>query len=68
VGLAQALDLALVAEGVESEAVAQCLLDEGCFRAQGFLFCKPIDAEEAQRLLAVGSFPITIAPTAPARP
>jgi diguanylate cyclase (GGDEF)-like protein len=68
VGLAQALDLALVAEGVETEAVARCLLGEGCHRAQGFLFCKPIAAEETQRLLAVGSVPVTITPTAPARP
>jgi diguanylate cyclase (GGDEF)-like protein len=67
VGLAQALDLALVAEGVETEAVARCLLDEGCYRAQGFLFCRPIAAEETQRLLAVGSVPITVAPTAPAQ-
>ncbi len=54
VGLARALDLDVVAEGVETEEAARVLLDEGCFRAQGFLFCNPIDSAATQQLLARG--------------
>jgi diguanylate cyclase (GGDEF)-like protein len=60
VGLSQALDLDLVAEGVETEAAARRLLDEGCHRAQGLLFCGPIPAEATERLLAAGSVPRTV--------
>lgn len=54
-GLAKALDLNVVAEGVESEGAARTLLKEGCVRAQGFLFCRPLTAPATQQLLAVGS-------------
>ncbi|ORA20745.1 hypothetical protein BST14_01240 [Mycobacterium arosiense ATCC BAA-1401 = DSM 45069] len=62
IGLAQALDLDVVAEGVESETAARVLLHEGCSRAQGFLFCRPISAEATQRLLAEGSVSVRIDP------
>ncbi|MBW0017200.1 MAG: EAL domain-containing protein [Mycobacterium sp.] len=65
IGLAEALELGVVGEGVETEGAARALLDEGCSRAQGFLFCRPIAAEATQRLLAEGSVPISITPTAP---
>ena len=64
IGLAQALDLNVVAEGVETEDAAQVLLDEGCSHAQGFLFCQPIPAEATERLLAKGFVPVRIKPTA----
>lgn len=54
-GLAKALDLNVVAEGVESDGAARTLLKEGCVRAQGFLFCRPLTAPATQQLLAVGS-------------
>ncbi|MEE6176729.1 EAL domain-containing protein [Mycobacterium sp. 050134] len=57
--------LVVVAEGVETESAAQVLVDEGCHRAQGFLFCEPVDAESTRRLLAEGSVPVRIEPTAP---
>lgn len=63
IGLAQALGLDVVAEGVESESAARVLLDEGCSRAQGFLFCQPIPADATRRLLAEGSVPVRIDPT-----
>jgi diguanylate cyclase (GGDEF)-like protein len=55
IGLARALDIDVVAEGVETEGAALALLNEGCSRAQGFLFCRPIPAEATERLLAEGS-------------
>ena len=58
IGLAQALDLNVVAEDIETEDAAQVLLDEGCSHAQGFLFCQPIPAEATERLLAKGFVPI----------
>jgi diguanylate cyclase (GGDEF)-like protein len=64
VGLAQALDLDVVAEGVETEGAAQVLISEGCSRAQGFLFCRPITAEATERLLAERFVPVKITPTA----
>jgi diguanylate cyclase (GGDEF)-like protein len=68
VGLAQALDLEVVAEGVETVGAARRLIVEGCSRAQGFLFCRPITAEATQRLLAKGYVDTTIAPTPSAHP
>jgi EAL domain-containing protein (putative c-di-GMP-specific phosphodiesterase class I) len=37
IGLAEAFDLQLVAEGVETTAAAVTLMRHGCYRAQGFL-------------------------------
>lgn len=54
-GLAEALNLNVVAEGVESEGAARTLLKEGCVRAQGFLFCRPVSASATRELLAAGS-------------
>ncbi|WP_445369007.1 EAL domain-containing protein [Methylomonas sp. BW4-1] len=59
--LADALSLEVVAEGVENEDQANFLLDSGCEVVQGFLYNKPMPANEfaafvrafnAQRLLA----------------
>ncbi len=54
-GLAEALGLNVVAEGVETEDAARILLKEGCVRAQGFLFCRPLTAPATQQLLTAGS-------------
>jgi EAL domain-containing protein (putative c-di-GMP-specific phosphodiesterase class I) len=43
--LAHSLGLAVVAEGVESEAVWDCLREEGCDIGQGYLFGRPLPAE-----------------------
>lgn len=45
IGLAHALDLAVVAEGVETETQCHILEDLECDRAQGFLFARPTDPE-----------------------
>lgn len=53
VGLAQTLDLELVAEGVETEAQRQLLTKMGCNHIQGWLICKALPSEElAQRFAA----------------
>jgi len=46
VGLGQSLGLATVAEGVETKEQAEMLLWMGCELGQGWLFGKPIPAEE----------------------
>src|SRR5262245_60232619 len=52
VSLAQNLGMDVIAEGVETRAQADALRDLRCRRAQGYLFSKPVPAEEAERLLA----------------
>jgi EAL domain-containing protein (putative c-di-GMP-specific phosphodiesterase class I) len=54
VTLAQTLGMRAVAEGVESEAQAATLRDIGCPQAQGYLFHRPMPAEELGRLLPLG--------------
>ncbi|WP_446811586.1 EAL domain-containing protein [Methylomonas sp. 2BW1-5-20] len=44
--LADALGLEVVAEGVENERQAKFLLDSGCEVVQGFLFNRPMPADE----------------------
>ena len=51
VGLARSFGLQLVAEGVETRLAAATLLELGCTRAQGFLFAKPLTAQEAEWVL-----------------
>ncbi len=45
IALAQGLHLRTVAEGVETEAQADCLIELGCDFLQGYLFSPPIPAE-----------------------
>ena len=52
VEMAHALDLLVVAEGVETEAQRDCLQALGCDVAQGFLFSRPVAPELLQALLA----------------
>lgn len=44
--LAQSLDLHILAEGVETQEQANYLLSSGCTFAQGYLYGKPMPAEE----------------------
>jgi len=53
VGLAQTLDLELVAEGVETEAQRSLLTEMGCDHIQGWLVCQALPSDElAQRFEA----------------
>ena len=52
IGLAEAFELQLVAEGVETTSAALTLMRHGCYRAQGFLLSHPLPAEDIAPLLS----------------
>ncbi|MDZ7732644.1 MAG: bifunctional diguanylate cyclase/phosphodiesterase [Acidimicrobiia bacterium] len=59
-GVARALDITVVAEGVEDADQLEMLTAMGCHRAQGFLLARPMPPEELRPLLAAGSrLPVT---------
>ena len=51
IAMARSLDIAVMAEGVETEDQRQYLLDNGCSNYQGFLFGKPAPIEQFEALL-----------------
>lgn len=51
-GMAGAFDLAVVAEGVESEEQVTILEGLGCEVAQGYLFSRPLPASQLESMLA----------------
>jgi len=52
VGMGQALNLVVVAEGIETQEQASMLRNLGCDYGQGFLFARPLPAEKLEELLA----------------
>jgi diguanylate cyclase (GGDEF)-like protein/PAS domain S-box-containing protein len=50
--LARALELAVVAEGIELEDQARFLRERGCQQAQGFLYARPVPRHDIEVLLA----------------
>ena len=58
IALAEAFNLELVAEGVESPTAAMTLLQHGCHRAQGFLLSRPVPGEAMAELLAKKVIPV----------
>jgi EAL domain-containing protein (putative c-di-GMP-specific phosphodiesterase class I) len=58
--LSHALSMDVVAEGVETTQQAEFLQKIGCEYGQGYLFAKPLPAEEAQELLESSSLPINL--------
>jgi EAL domain-containing protein (putative c-di-GMP-specific phosphodiesterase class I) len=55
IGLARALNLAVVAEGVETAAQAALLRELGCELGQGFYFSRPLPAEAVAERLRLAS-------------
>jgi EAL domain-containing protein (putative c-di-GMP-specific phosphodiesterase class I) len=51
IGMAHNLELEVIAEGVETDAQAAFLLNERCQEAQGFLYSKPLPAQEFETYL-----------------
>ena len=58
IGLADAFDLELIAEGVETPAAAKALMHHGCRRAQGYLFSRPVDGDAMAALLSARRMPM----------
>ncbi|HXE36829.1 MAG TPA: EAL domain-containing protein [Azonexus sp.] len=52
--LSQAFDLSIIAEGVETHGELAFLSDHGCHEYQGYLFSKPLPANDFERLLRQG--------------
>jgi EAL domain-containing protein (putative c-di-GMP-specific phosphodiesterase class I) len=57
VALADALGLNVTAEGVETEEDALILRLAGCRNLQGFLFSRPVSAEQLTGLISSASAP-----------
>jgi len=58
IGLSRAMDLTVIAEGVETAAQRDILLREGCREMQGYFFSRPKPAEDLPRtLLQLGVVP-----------
>ena len=55
IGLAHALQLEVIAEGVETAPHLAQLTQLGCEYGQGYLFAKPLDASRARMLLATAA-------------
>jgi len=53
IGLAKSMKMVVTAEGVETEAQAAFLGANGCTQAQGFLFYRPLPAEQIGEVIAL---------------
>jgi EAL domain-containing protein (putative c-di-GMP-specific phosphodiesterase class I) len=51
VDIATTMGVATIAEGVETEDQSQALLAQGCHQLQGYLFSKPVPADEVPDML-----------------
>jgi len=51
IGMAKGLSMKVIAEGVETEQQRQFLIEHGCDMLQGYLFAKPMPAEEFTQML-----------------
>ncbi len=56
--MAQALGLQIVGEGVENNHTASALRQLGCDNLQGYLFSKPVRADEMLNILSTGNYPV----------
>ncbi|WP_083467717.1 putative bifunctional diguanylate cyclase/phosphodiesterase [Methylobacterium tarhaniae] len=57
IGLGASLGITTLAEGVETEAQLAFLRRSGCGEVQGFLFSRPVPADELRGLLAASAVP-----------
>ena len=54
IAMGKVLNLEMIAEGVETAAQADFLLQQGCHLHQGYLYSRPVPAAEFAQLLQVG--------------
>ena len=64
VQLGRALGLQVVAEGIERPEQAGGLRRLGCTRGQGYLYARPMPADQLEPLLAARSLPLPGRPAA----
>jgi diguanylate cyclase (GGDEF)-like protein/PAS domain S-box-containing protein len=57
IGMAHALDIPVIAEGVETAAQLEALQGLGCDYGQGYLFSRPVPAGELRTLAPGAAFP-----------
>jgi EAL domain-containing protein (putative c-di-GMP-specific phosphodiesterase class I) len=55
ISMARTMQMGVIAEGVESAEQLAHLRANGCQRAQGYLFSRPLPAEQFEKLLNEGS-------------
>jgi EAL domain-containing protein (putative c-di-GMP-specific phosphodiesterase class I) len=60
VGLAQALSVDVIAEGIEARTQADQLLRLGCLRGQGYFFSVPVRAASVPEFFAASSLPLPV--------
>ena len=63
-GIARGFDIRLAAEGVERDEQMNALEILGCDEMQGFLFSRPVNVDEATRILQEFRLPCVISPEA----
>jgi len=51
IAMAKSFNYDVIAEGIETKEQEEFLLKNGCYIGQGYLFSKPVSAEEATKLL-----------------
>ncbi|MDH4048942.1 MAG: EAL domain-containing protein [Gammaproteobacteria bacterium] len=50
--MARSLNMKIIAEGVETKAQADMLVEQGCHALQGFFICKPTSSDGVQQFVA----------------
>ncbi|MDX6386885.1 MAG: hypothetical protein QOD85_687, partial [Gaiellaceae bacterium] len=60
INMASGLGVDVIAEGIETEEQAQQLRDLGCVRGQGYLYARPVPAEQIDELLSSPSRCVTL--------
>jgi EAL domain-containing protein (putative c-di-GMP-specific phosphodiesterase class I) len=54
IGLARELNMAVIAEGLETRRQIELLSEWGCTEGQGFYYAQPTSSEELEPLLRAG--------------
>ncbi|MCG5516787.1 EAL domain-containing protein [Ectothiorhodospira sp. 9100] len=55
IGLGETLGMKVIAEGIENTVQRDFLLDHGCVQGQGYLYSRPLPAEEMEKFLVLSA-------------